>query len=101
MRSRFSAYARGDARYLMRTTDPEGPHHNPDRGAWKTELEAYSAAVTFEALEVVGSGSDGPAGWVHFRATLGQGTRRWVQEERSRFRRKGRRWVYTDGSHPA
>jgi len=97
MRSRYTAYALGDVRYLMRTTDPEGPHHRGDRGAWADELRSYCDAVDFVGLEVVEAEVDGERGRVHFRATLEQRGQRSVQEERSRFRRRKRRWLYVDG----
>lgn len=97
MRSRYTAYALGDVRYVMRTTDPEGPHHRADRGVWAEELRAYCEAVDFVGLEVLEASMDGDVGRVHFRATLEQGGQRSVQEERSRFRRRKRRWLYVDG----
>jgi SEC-C motif domain protein len=96
MRSRYSAYALGDARHLIRTTDPEGPHYRADRGSWRADLEAYSAAAQFVGLEIVSTRSDADIGFVHFRASIRTGAGVHVQEEHSRFRRKGRSWVYTD-----
>jgi SEC-C motif-containing protein len=98
MRSRYTAYALGDVLHLIRTTDPEGPHHRADRGTWAEELRAYCAAVDFVALEVLDASAEGDEGFVHFRAHLEQRGQRSVQEERSRFRRRKRRWLYTDGT---
>jgi SEC-C motif-containing protein len=97
MRSRFTAYALGEVRHLMRTTDPEGPHHRMDRGAWADELRRYCDATHFVHLDVVDSGATGDEGFVHFRARLSRAGEESVQEERSRFRRQKRRWLYVDG----
>ena len=97
MRSRFTAYAVGNVRHLMRTTDPDGPHHRSDRGAWAEALRAYCEAVDFVGLEVLDARTEGSEAVVHFRAHLSQGGVHRVQEERSRFRRRQRRWLYIDG----
>ena len=97
MRSRFTAYAVGDVRHLMRTTDPEGPHYRTDRGTWAAELRAYCAQTAFIALTILDAHMDGDTGMVHFQATLEHAGRRTIQEERSRFRRRKRRWLYIDG----
>jgi SEC-C motif-containing protein len=83
MRSRFSAYAVGDADYVWRTwhprTRPEQVHLD-DRTRW-TRLEVIEAAgdeVEFRAHH------EGPAGI----GTL---------HERSRFAQRGGRWFYLDG----
>ncbi len=94
MRSRYTAYATGDAHHLVRTVDPSGPCHEPDTRAWLAELRRYCAAVRFTGLVVLESGSDGDEGWVRFEATLThEGTTRSIKE-RSRFRRAGGQWLY-------
>jgi len=97
MRSRYTAYAIGEVRHLIRTTDPEGPHHQNDRGAWADELRGYCERVDFVGLEILASHADGDQGFVHFRARLSHDGAESVQEERSRFRRKKRRWLYISG----
>ncbi len=82
MRARYSAFAVGDAGYLLRTwhptTRPASRRIDP-RTRW-TPLEVLAARGGLLDVE----------GEVHFRAHHLDG----VLEERSRFVRDGGRWVY-------
>lgn len=97
MRSRYTAYASGDVSHLMRTTDPSGPHHQPDARAWAAELRGYCAAVTFVGLEVRDAWEQGADGGVTFFARLRHGTVDLSFGERSQFSRSSGAWPYVDG----
>ncbi len=97
MRSRYTAYALGRIDYVIATTHPDSPHRRDDVGAWRSELQAYCAAVRFTGLEVVSASTQGDAGSVHFRAHLQGRAGATVQEEHSRFLRLEGRWMYVDG----
>jgi SEC-C motif-containing protein len=86
MRSRYAAYATGDADYLFRTwhprTRPADVTVDPDvvwRGLKITDVED--------------GGDDDDRGEVAFTAAYDDGAMR----ERSRFERRRGRWVYVDG----
>ena len=90
MRSRFSAFALGDAGYLLASwhpsTRPAGLELDP--------------GLRWYRLDIVGTTRGGildDVGTVHFRAYF-KGDAVGVQEEDSRFVREGRRWFYVDGS---
>lgn len=88
MRSRYSAFAVGDAAYLVRTWDPTTRPRRLvlDRTRWTR-------------LEVVGSAAGGlfdTTGTVHFRAHHDSG----VIEELSTFARSDRIWFYVAGRRP-
>lgn len=90
MRSRFTAYAVGATDHIFRTWHPRT---RPD------DL-APSPGVTFTRLEVLrveAGGEDDQDGVVEFRAHLLVGRADDVLHERSRFVRRGGRWVYLDG----
>lgn len=95
MRSRYSAYAMGLTDYILDTTDPDGPHWQPDRAAWAAEVQHFSDTTRFVSLEIVSTSEDGDAGRVHFLAGLEQGENAGVMDERSVFRRVDGRWLYT------
>ena len=86
MRSRYAAYATGDADYLFRTWHPRTRPSTVgiDPGiVWKG----------LTVLDVVAGGSDDEVGEVEFTAAYDDA----VMRERSSFERRGGRWVYVDG----
>ncbi|MGA4842960.1 YchJ family protein [Streptomyces sp. G45] len=91
MRSRYSAFARGDEAYLLRTWHPRTrpPHIGFDPALRWTGLEIEDTA-------------DGTAfhstGTVTFRARYTDGGRPDSLHERSRFERVNGAWVYVDGA---
>ena len=97
MRSRYTAYAVGDTRYLVATTAPEGPHWRSDTAKWRSELADYCAVVEFRGLEILEASQEGDSGVVAFRASIVHGDRDVSFGERSRFVRRDGRWLYVDG----
>ncbi|MFF8969252.1 YchJ family protein [Streptomyces sp. NPDC014995] len=89
MRSRYSAFVKGDAAYLLRTWHPRT---RPGR----LDLDP---GTRWTGLEILGT-ADGSAfhttGVVEFRASYRGGALR----ERSRFERVDGAWVYVDGEFP-
>lgn len=91
MRSRYSAFAVGDAAYLLETWDPAT---RPDTLELDPETRWYR-------LDIVGSTGGGlldRTGTVTFEARYRHGAEAGVQSEESRFRRVGDRWVYVDAA---
>ncbi|HYP72589.1 MAG TPA: YchJ family metal-binding protein [Microbacterium sp.] len=92
MRSRFTAFALGDAEHLARTWHPSTAPERLD----------LDGAPMWEGLEIVRT-VDGAAGdrrgTVEFRAHWRDGAtgERGVLHETSRFRFAGGRWFYLDG----
>ena len=90
MRSRYTAFATGNAAYLAESWHP------------RTRPEAIDPdpAVRWTGLEIVNveaGGAGDVAGVVEFKASWADGLTRGVLHERSRFVRLGGRWVYLDG----
>ncbi|MDE0546787.1 YchJ family metal-binding protein [Microbacterium sp. C7(2022)] len=87
MRSRYSAFVVGNARYLADTwhprTLPDDLVLDPDQ--------------RWEGLEVSEASEDGAQGIVRFRAFWRYSSERGILAETSRFRRVGSRWYYLDG----
>ncbi len=82
MRSRYSAYALGDADYVWRTWHPRT---RPDR-AW------LDPGTTWTGLEVLAAGESTVEFRAHHDGPDGPG----VLEERSRFVERAGRWFYLD-----
>ncbi|GAB3394488.1 YchJ family protein [Humibacter soli] len=96
MRSRYTAFAVGDAAYLLNTWHPS------TRPA-ELELDAELQWRRLDILDTTRGGADDDSGEVEFRAywrvlpRLGRDRDGGVLHERSRFRREGGRWFYVDG----
>ena len=90
MRSRYSAFAVGDAAYLQETWDA-------DTRPRSLTLDPDVRWTGLEVLATTGGGLFDTEGTVAFRAHSRAGSEEHVQAEHSRFRRVGDRWVYVDG----
>lgn len=83
MRSRYSAYARGEADYVFRTWHPRT---RPDD-------ITLDDAPAWSGLEIHGHGED----WVEFTAYWSGPGAPGSLHERSRFEQRAGRWLYVDG----
>ena len=90
MRSRYTAYALGDAAHLRRTWHPD---HRPV----EVPLDRSVTWLGLEILEVEGGRPLDAAGVVAFAARYDPGSGPAVMRERSRFGRVDGAWVYIDG----
>lgn len=99
MRSRYAAYAVGEADYIVDTTHPLGPQHHPDRARWLVEVRSFCDGTTFAGLEVLeAEAPKDDEGWVTFRASLLQGGQDVSFTERSRFLKHEGAWRYHSGT---
>lgn len=92
MRSRYTAYVRGDAKYLYRSWDQQ------TRPSFQS-LKAMPP-VDWIGLEIVNSEAGGvndTEGKVEFMARYMEQGRLYVMQEVSFFRREKGRWVYMEG----
>lgn len=95
MRSRFSAFAVGDAAYLLRTWDPttrpESVDLDPELRWYRLDINDTTGGGPFEDWGTV----DFTA---HYKPMLGTQAPRGIQRENSRFRRQDGAWFYLDGT---
>lgn len=89
MRSRYCAFVKGDAGYLLRTWHPRT---RPER----LELDPGMRWTGLEILATVGGSAFHTSGVVEFRASYRGG----ALHERSSFERVDGAWVYVDGEFP-
>lgn len=89
MRSRYSAFVLGMDDYLWRTWHPRT---RPERVALDD-----TKWIRLEILDVIDGTERDQDGIVEFVAQFQQGRRRGRMRERSRFERRGHRWMYVDG----
>lgn len=83
MRSRFCAFAVGDADYLWLSWHPRT----------RPERVTIDPAMVWTGLEIIEATGDE----VEFRASYREGQRTGTLHERSRFAVRARRWFYLDG----
>lgn len=89
MRSRYAAYAVGDADYLWRSWHPRTrPQH--------LDIDPDVRWTGLEIVEVVDGADGDQTGVVEFRAHYRDAGQRRVLRERSRFAVRGGRWLYLD-----
>lgn len=93
MVTRYSAYAAGDASYIIRTTHPQNQDYKEDRGVWSQEIEAFCNSTEFMGLEVLDYIEGENESFVEFKAKLSDG----VLHEKSRFVKENGRWLYHSG----
>ena len=90
MRSRYTAFARGDAAYLLRSWHPST---RPER----LDLDDDVRWLRLDILAKTGGGPSATEGVVEFEAIHRDPAARGVLHERSRFVREGGQWYYVDG----
>lgn len=88
MRSRYTAFCRGDSTYLLKSwaveTRPKSLTMDPKQEWTGLQIERHEVTGPDTAI-------------VQFTATWQKGFRKGQQAETSRFRREGEGWVYIDG----
>ncbi|MEZ5850655.1 MAG: YchJ family metal-binding protein [Hyphomicrobiaceae bacterium] len=87
MRSRYAAFAMGNADYLMATWHP----------STRPATLALTPGQAWIALRVIATRTDGERATVRFNARSRIGGQGHVLEETSRFVREDGRWYYVDG----
>jgi SEC-C motif domain protein len=90
MRSRFSAFALGDAGYLLATWHPRT---RPRR----LNLDSDITWRRLQIVDTVAGTQDDAAGVVDFRAQYERDGKRRIMRECSRFARDKDQWRYLDG----
>ena len=93
MRSRYSAYVKGEIDYLINTTDMNGPLWRNDRDEWFEELSLFSRETHFQGLEIL----DVSSHYVRFEATLEIDGIDASFIETSRFTEENEKWFYHSG----
>ena len=89
MKSRYSAYAVGDAKYIKKTTHKSSPYFGDEI----KEIENFCKNEEFLGLEIVEFIEEAKEAYVTFKALLGSG----VLYEKSRFLKEDGVWFYVNG----
>lgn len=99
MRSRYSAYALGEAEYLWNTLHPDHPSRQEDHDAFVAQLRASRQTLRFARLRILDDdvSPDGQTARVLFHAELYEKGKERSFLELSTFRRTALGWRYLSG----
>ena len=93
MKSRYSAYAVGDANYIIKTTHENSPHYEQDRLEWIKGIKEFSKSE-FKKLEIIKFIDGENEAFVEFKAYIDD----YVMHEKSRFIKEDK-WYYMEGKN--
>ncbi len=93
MKSRYSAYVVGEARYIIKTTHPDNPEFQDDKKTWQKSIENFCQENSFLGLEIVSFEEESAYAFVTFKAYFVDGE----LYEKSKFVKNGAFWLYLDG----
>ncbi len=93
MKSRYSAYAIGDANYIIKTTHKNSLHYEKDRKKWIDSIKDFSKS-NFKKLEIIEFVDGEKEAFVKFRAYIDD----YIMEENSRFIKEDK-WYYIGGEN--
>lgn len=90
MRSRYSAYALGNAEYIIATTHPDHPDSATPLAARRKQIKHFCRATTFKDLEIL----EATDTTVTFKATLLHNNQDASYIEKSAFAQLNNCWLY-------
>ncbi len=93
MKSRYSAYAVGDANYIVKTTHENNADFSSEVKAWKQSIDSFTKTTDFLGLEILEFIEGAEESFVTFKALLSSGE----MIEKSRFLKVDKRWLYERG----
>ncbi len=97
MRSRYAAYARGLAEYIIATTHPTNPSWPTEHTQRTQEILQFSQKTIFENLKILSFVDGDVEAYVTFTAYLKQGAKDASFTEKSRFFKVNGRWLFAEG----
>ncbi len=97
MRSRYSAFAAGDYKYIIKTTHRENPDFTQDTESWKSSIMEFCSSCIFQNLEIIDFIDGEEESYVTFKATLSCSGKDSSFTEKSRFFKTDAMWLYHSG----
>ncbi len=93
MKSRYSAYATGEANYIIKTTHKNSFHYENDKKEWIKSIKEFSKSE-FKRLEIINFIDGEKEAFVEFKAYIDN----YVMHEKSRFIKEDK-WYYIGGNN--
>lgn len=97
MKSRFSAFATQNSKYIIFTTHNRNQDFTDDLKSWQEDITNFSKNTKFEKLEIIDFTDGELESFVTFKATLFQDNKDVSFIEKSRFLKVDGKWQYVDG----
>lgn len=97
MKSRYSAFATGDFKYIMKTTHKDNTEYTEDSTSWKESILTFVKDSDFKKLEIVDFIDDDIESYVTFKANIYNGAHDNSFCEKSKFLKVDGIWLYVGG----
>ena len=97
MKSRYSAFAASDSKYIINTTHRDNPDYTTDIEKWEKDIHDFFDHTDFKNLEVLDFIDGEEEAYVTFKATLFQGAIDASFTEKSKFIKANNLWLYHSG----
>jgi SEC-C motif-containing protein len=97
MKSRYSAYAANDYKYIIKTTHKKNKDFNNNFDEWKESILEFSKNCQFKKLEIIDFSDGLEESYVTFKATIFQGGLDVSFSEKSKFLKEEGVWLYHSG----
>ena len=97
MKSRYSAYATSNAKYIIETTHKDNPDFTDNIKEWENDILIFCNNTKFIGLEILEFIDDENESFVKFKANMIQQGNDVSFVEKSRFIKVEGIWLYVDG----
>jgi SEC-C motif-containing protein len=97
MKSRYSAYATSNAKYIIETTHKDNPDFTDNIKEWENDILIFCNNTKFIGLEILEFIDDENESYVMLKANMIQQGNDVSFIEKSRFLKVDGKWLYVDG----
>lgn len=97
MKSRYSAFAASDSKYIINTTHRDNCDYTSDIEKWEKEIHDFFDHTDFKELKIIEFIDGIKESYVTFKATLFQGAIDTSFKEKSKFIKVNNLWLYHSG----
>lgn len=98
MRSRYSAYVKGNVNYIIKTTHPDHPNHLMEPNKWREDILFFCQNTKFKGLKILEFEDKEPISTVTFLAQLERNGKDASFIEKSLFEKVNGPWLYKSGT---
>ena len=97
MKSRYSAYAVGDSKYIINTTHVLNNDYSEDKKTWENNIKNFMKDTNFKALEILEFIDETSEAYVTFKASIDINGADSTFTEKSKFIKENEKWLYVNG----